>query len=93
METEIGEGNGEKMSKLLSVLSSGLNAIARNSNVRYINPTNYNLLGPFHKQMLTNFGEMYGMVSKNKEVDYFDFVKVMENLLKQKTSIEKQYLW
>lgn len=94
-DTSIRKNNdkSESGNKLLNAIESALKEINTDNNVRYINPKNYDKLGKFHKQLISNFGMMLNLVDKNQEVDYSDFVQVFEKLFEKKTDIEKQYLW
>jgi len=84
---------GDKKSKLRNAISESLAEINRESNVRYINPESYEKLGSYHKNLLYNFGQMFGLVSKNQDIDYTEFTQVMQKLFELKTDTEKQYLW
>lgn len=65
-----------KADKLLNTISNALKDINTETNVKYLNPENYDKLGKFHKQLISNFGRMLDLVNDNQEVDYADFVQV-----------------
>jgi hypothetical protein len=83
----------EKSKKLANAISNSLQLINSSKNVRYINQSNYDQLGTFHKMFLTNIGKMLRVVDKDGDLEYETFVKIVSNMFDMKTDLEKQYIW